>query len=347
MIRVEALDSNREREYNDFVLSCPAGMLYHSIAYKRLLENILGIHGHYLIAYRDDEMIAALPTFVSAQGRLGTILNSLPFYGSHGGVLQKSANSEAETELTRALHQLISTNHCAAATLIAEPGSSGQKLYLDHFIKIDDRIGQITRIPSDWKRGPETVLADIHQKTRNGVRKAIKSGIQVSVEYEEAAFRFLEEVHCENMRAIGGIAKPSAFFSGIRKCFEAGKNMFLYVAKQSSQRVAALLLLSHGRTVEYFTPVIIEKFRTFQPLALIIATALADFANMGFTKWNWGGTWKTQTGVYRFKKRWCAEDMPYSYYSMVFDNNLWRSSRAELLAAYPFFYVLPFEKLRA
>ena len=33
---------------------------------------------------------------------------------------------------------------------------------------------------------------------------------------------------------------------------------------------------------------------------------MASAAKRGMTRWNWGGTWLSQDGVYRFKKGWAG-----------------------------------------
>jgi hypothetical protein len=58
--------------------------------------------------------------------------------------------------------------------------------------------------------------------------------------------------------------------------------------------------------------------------------------------WNWGGTWLTQDGVYRFKSRWGTESRPYTYFIAIRNAELLRHSQETLQAAFPYFYVRPF-----
>jgi hypothetical protein len=50
--------------------------------------------------------------------------------------------------------------------------------------------------------------------------------------------------------------------------------------------------------------------------------------------------------VYSFKKKWGASDMPYYYYTKVYDEKLLNLSKEDLLLIYPNFYVTPFSKLK-
>ena len=127
--------------------------------------------------------------------------------------------------------------------------------------------------------------------------------------------------------------------------FTPGSDYNLYLAYYDGKPVAGLLLFYFNKTVEYFTPVIKAEYRNIQPLSLLIYEAMEDSLMQGYRYWNWGGTWVTQDGVYRFKKRWGTQDHPYYYYTRVYNDSMFRLSKEELLKEYPDFYVVPFDKL--
>jgi hypothetical protein len=67
----------------------------------------------------------------------------------------------------------------------------------------------------------------------------------------------------------------------------------------------------------------------------------------GCRLWNWGGTWTSQGGVYRFKRKWGAEDRPYRYFIRINDRSVLDATPEELLERFPHFYVVPFSALRS
>src|SRR5262249_1126484 len=148
-----------------------------------------------------------------------------------------------------------------------------------------------------------------------------------------------------NMAAIGGRAKSDAFFDLVPTCFENERDWDLYVAEVGGATMAALLVFYYGQTVEYFTPAVEESHRELQALPLIIATAVGEAVKRGMQRWNWGATWESQTGVYRFKKKWASQEKRYSYSTYIQDVTLLRQTPAALLERYPNFYVLPFSAL--
>jgi len=93
-------------------------------------------------------------------------------------------------------------------------------------------------------------------------------------------------------------------------------------------------------------PVIKAEHRSSQPLSLIIYEAMLEAAEQGYKYWNWGGTWKSQDGVYRFKKRWNTQDKPYYYFTKVMNSELIALPRETIEEEYAGFYVLPFNSLK-
>jgi len=73
---------------------------------------------------------------------------------------------------------------------------------------------------------------------------------------------------------------------------------------------------------------------------------MKDAIEKNYRYWNWGGTWKSQKGVYDFKKKWGASDKKYYYYSKIINPKILNQQAVSLLNRYPNFYTLPFEKLR-
>ena len=159
--------------------------------------------------------------------------------------------------------------------------------------------------------------------------------------------KMLYELHVENMRDLVGNHKSFAFFESMAKNFDSSLWQ-LYLARKDSQVIAALFILQFNKIVEYFTPVIKRKFRSYQPLSLLIFESLKDSYDAGYTYYNFGGTWKSQENLYRFKRRWGAQDYQYPYLQKVFLEREFKSlqkiNHCELLDRYTNFYVYNFNR---
>ena len=324
-------DSGHEAAVDAFVSAHPEGLIYYTPAFRRYLLAVAGGECRSRIAVEDGELVGVMPVLVK-DGPFGSVLNSLPFFGSYGGVL---ASSAAADSALRAEYDRLAAG-TAAATWISHPFMNAPEPRHD---LTDERIAQWTMLPGDG-----ALPASVEPSARRNVQKAEAAGVTVRESVD--ALPFLEQTHRENMAAIGGRAKPEAFFSELA-AMSYGRDWRLHVAEHDGAPIAALLTFEAASTVEYVMPAVAEAARSLQPTALILARAMAGAAQRGMTRWNWGGTWLSQDGVYRFKKKWGASERRYRYFITLGDRSLLRRTAAELSAAYPWYFTLPFDQLAA
>lgn len=338
-MRIEALTPHLAERYEAFLLARPETLLYQSWHYQSLLTALLGCRQQGLLALDEGGNLQAALPLMAMDGPLGTVVNSLPFYGSNGALIGE--DPVARAELVTAYRRMVQSPGMAASTLIENPLAPGGADGLVHDLT-DERIGQLTPLPPAGDE-ESALMQSFHYKTRNMVRKAEKLGVEVAVDND--AMPFLVAVHEENMREIGGLAKPQRFFDVLPEYFLPGQDYRLYVARLGGEPVAAVLVFFYNRTAEYYTPVVRKEHRDTQALSAAIFRAMCDAAAQGYAWWNWGGTWLSQGGVYRFKSRWGTRDLPYRYFITVHNPEILKASRAELLAAYPSFFTVPFSAL--
>lgn len=346
MIQVRLLSDHEEPDYRAFVQENTKALFYHTNHYRLFLKKLLAADERYLLAYEDSQLRGVLPAFL-VKGALGPCLNSLPFFGSNGGVLDIKGRKDIRHSLLQAFLDQAQKDRALSATIIASPFEDQPETYESFFPEgpADYRIGQITRLTPQTDADEKVLTASFGPFTRRMIRKAMKKGCGVEEQNDQEAIGFLAKVHGENMSLKGGKEKPEAFFERLPHFFTPGKDYKIWVARLDGRMVAALLVFYYNRTVEYYIPAIVHDYRSHQPLSLIIFKAMQDAAARGFEYWNWGGTWPSQTGVYRFKKRWNSSDHLYGYYHALFDQSLLERSRREIEDACPYAYMLPFSQL--
>ena len=262
--------------------------------------------------------------------------NSLPFFGSNGGII--AADAESKEAL---FNEFISIAKQAdtASIMISENPLLLSNLHSTNFDFVEERLCQISPIHFENNHA-EMLMNQFHFKTRNMIRKSFKLGIEVSI--DNTAIDFLYNTHIENMLAVEAKSKPHLFFENIASFFEKNKDYKIYVAKYNGEIVAALLLFFYKDIAEYYTPVIKQEYRALQPNSCLIYQAMIDASEKGFKLWNWGGTGKNLDTLYRFKSRWGAKDYFYKYYGIINNKEILKSSPEELSQEYPFFYSVPF-----
>ncbi|OGV51769.1 MAG: hypothetical protein A2X49_14220 [Lentisphaerae bacterium GWF2_52_8] len=351
--KVQKLEEAREEELCSLLKTSATSLFYLSPRYNAFLEKYLGAECHrWACLSKDGEALLAVFTLILKRAPLGLVANSLPFYGSNGGFAfleptQPAQKAAMMSAIRDAVFAFLEGLGCAAFTIVTSPFDEMAKWHQSNWQHdfTDIRIGQITFLPEGVSRETPKALIDIFEEPRpRNIRKALKDGVSCRISSSEEDFEFLARLHRENISSIGGISKDAPFFKMVRSFFNDGEYE-LRIAEIKGERVAALLLFPFNKTVEYFTPAVREDARNSQPLCLLIYEAMLDFAAKGFLHWNWGGTWLTQDGVYKFKRKWGARDMKYHYYTKLWDKSLLSSTREELLKHFKNFYIMPFSAI--
>jgi len=350
---IDLIPDDLADEYDTFVLSVDSSLLFASWRYRVFLQRVVPrAYPRYVGAWNNGKLVGVLPLFV-VTGEYGSVVNSLPFYGSNGAciVQQQAGQAEIKQALLREYRDICDDVDAVTSSIVTNPLMRDASFYdeqLDYTYR-EQRIGQVTVLPGTEEAGhgtEEALMASLHSKTRNCIRKGMKSGISVRKSTSEDDMRQLLDLHDRGMKAIGGRAKDWAVFKTIRDVFCPGRDYTLYIGERGGETVAALLLLYWNHTVEYFVPASLDECRIYQPMSLLIYRAMADAIVQGYRNWNWGGTWLSQSGVYQFKRRWGSEDLPYFYYTKVSNRQILHLDEETILAEYPNVFVCPFGQLK-
>ncbi len=351
-MNIELLTDKNVDEYETFLLANPQTLLYASNKYRKFLEKLLDCESYYLLACNNyGSITGSLPIMLSRQdSHLGRIANSLPYYGSYGSIILSSNISENASYIRQSLlehaYKTLNNLGVSAYTLITSPFddmANYRQKCLEGCL-IDHRLGQITTLPQQSEDPGATLLKMFEDPRPRNIRKAIKSGVKCRYSHSEGDMNFLYETHQDNIRSIGGIPKDKKFFDLVPEVFDES-DFRIYTAEFQGRPVASLLVFYFNKTVEYFTPAIIDEFRSFQPLSLIIFEAMKDAVSLGYRYWNWGGTWLSQKGVFDFKRKWGAETREYLYFTKIFNSGIKNASKEALSKEYPNFYIIPFKEL--
>jgi hypothetical protein len=337
-MEIKEFEPSMTAEYEEFIQGFPGGLFYYSSRYRAFLVDLLNCDERYLLAMKDGSIEGVLP-LMYIDGPDGKVYNSLPYYGSHGGIL--SHNPEAIEVLSCAYNKIATCDGTASSIIVSNLFQDADGQSVESTLE-DFRIGQFTDISYQDDARSE-LMGRIDSSARRNVKRAIANG--VTVRRDCSCFGSIMHLHQENISSIGGTPKSARFFDLVPQHFKPERDYDLYVAEKDGALIACLLLFYYNNVVEYFTPAIDAEYRPDQPLALIIMTAMTEAAERGFRIWNWGGTWESQTGVHRFKKKWAAEERNYKYHIYLNNRKILERSKSEILENYPNFYVLPFSEL--
>jgi len=352
MADVRILSEDDEEKYTDLLQNCREAMFNHSIPYRNLLSDFLSCEPYYIIAVEDGEVIGAIPAFLKKNAKLGNILNSLPFFGSHGGVLVRSAcddNKKAKIKklLLNGFNALAKEKDCILSTIITSPFDLDTSIYestLSYKFK-DKRVAQITEFRNDINDVEQEILYNIIEpRNRSTVRRPPKHGVTLEFSSD---FRPLFEMHKENMSSKGGNVKPMSFFQKVHALM-GEKDYDLMYARKEGEIIAGLLVFFFKDTVEYYTPALRYECSIEQGTSFLIYEGMKKAITSGYKYWNFGGTSESQQSLHRFKAGWGSRDYPYYYYILQYRdiNHILRMKSQDITEEYKWFYVLPFRELK-
>jgi hypothetical protein len=340
--------------YDEFLIANAQLPIYGAASFLKFLEMVTDCRAYVFLALAGSRIVGALPYAVVHREGIGRVVNSLPWYGSHGSiVLDRNVVDDDADAIRRSLltHFVaaISGDDLLSTTLILLPKEEPYKETYKAILRptqVETRIGQITDLPCDGENRAQMLEAVLKQKTRNLVRKSLRQDFVELVTDEEWAWDFLAKTHYENITAIGGLAKPVEHFRAMRLALPPAMRR-LSVALNDGTPSAAMLLFTFGDSREYITPAISKEFRQRQPLSFLIWMGMLDAIQSGCRRWNWGGTWVSQDSLHHFKEGFGASDHPYSYLITATDRGLTRlrELKSQLATLFPYTYVYPYSAL--
>lgn len=320
-------------------------LIYSSPIFTDFLSAVLGVQIKTLIA-RDDGRPSGLLHYAESQGPYGRVLNSLPWYGTHGGcACIPTAPPLVRSELLDEFRRLTVADDVLSSCVVLSPFEEPfRDLYVERLqpSASDERTGMFCPL----LKNDDEQLAIMHQKTRNLVRKSLKLDMDVSSHDSDEAWNFLITTHTANLDALGGAAKPRQHFEALRATIPS-TNRELLVGSLHGVPVAALLSLRFNETVEYLVPAVRIEHRASQAMSRLIWEAMRRASTAGYSWWNWGGTWKSQESLLRFKSRWGGEALPYSYLINCGDKSRRTITREApgVFASHEYFYLYPRDAL--
>ena len=100
-------------------------LMYYTPQYLNFQSNILtNTEVVYLLARKSGALEGVLPIAICTHDKLGSVINSLPFFGSHGGpfvnIAAHDAN-EVRLELMHACKEWVDERQASSVTLIENP----------------------------------------------------------------------------------------------------------------------------------------------------------------------------------------------------------------------------------
>ncbi|MGH7411888.1 MAG: GNAT family N-acetyltransferase, partial [Candidatus Methylomirabilis sp.] len=275
-MKLEVYAGELPEEGVEFISSHRMGMVYHVPEWLRIVSSLTESQFFYLVGLDGAGGIKGLVPVCLKDGPLGTIANSSPFFGSHGGIL--ADGEETFDALASGLLRFLMEQGAVAANIIeplfATDGDRYQRTM--PVTDVDRRIGQYKDLRGLEAR--DRLFGSLGGLTRSNLeRRAWRSGMRIFRDESPAGLASVHAMHQEEMsRRPGGNPKPWRFFELVGQHLLERASYRVYLAEIEGEIVAGLLVIRWRDFIEYITPAFKEVARMHQPMSALIFQAMLE-----------------------------------------------------------------------
>lgn len=337
-LRVEIIEKINREDYNS-LLDNTASTFFHSFKFLQLLKTLLKVEIGAIEVRENYDMTGILPYFIK-KTKFGDVINSLPYFGSYGGVLtQKNKNAKVILEK---FNELNKEKDVLSSVIIENPFNINNEIYEKyfHYNYTDSRITQCTKLDLN-----ETELfSKFEKRVRWSIKKADKHNIKIKKsELNEKINSEFFHYHKKNMESKDGKFKSLDFFHKIEKIFEVGKDYDVYIGLKDEMPISFLLVFYFKNYTEYYMPAQNLEMKEFQASSKLIWESMRESIKKNIVYYNFGGTPKNNLSLYRFKKGWNSEDYSYKYYIYADIKKIQECNLDELKKSFQNFFIIPYD----
>jgi FemAB-related protein (PEP-CTERM system-associated) len=294
--RVEMLSERNESDWDAYVFGNPQASPFHLIAWRKALESSFPFRARYLLAFDSGRVRGVLPLFHVEGWLTGTVLLSTPF-AVYGGILADTP--EIRDLLGARLRHIAETGRVQYVELRnAYPEQRLGWAAIDRYVTFTQAVSPMT---------DDELLATVHKKTRNMVRKALKNS------YSTRTVRTLDHFYrllTVSYRRLGTPVFPRRFFEAIARQF--GELVDIReVLLEGKVAAAALNFLFQGSMHTYYAASDPDLL-PFAPNNYMYFDFLRWAGSNGHHTFDFGRS-KKDTGTFEFKRHWgtTMRELPY------------------------------------
>jgi FemAB-related protein (PEP-CTERM system-associated) len=309
--------------FRQFVESHPTASIYHHPDWLATIEQTYGLAAFHVLAWKDGSIRGFLPLYGMRTIRGERVGVSSPF-SNYGGPLASDAGVAdrlLETAAEIAAQERWSYLEVKERQASSHPGGWQQ---VDHFCS---PVLDLESLSAEevWKQR-------LRAKTRNQVRKAEKSGLELREGLGQEFDDFLS-IYYECMRDLGTPGHGTAWFQNLQR--NMGSRLLNLVVYREGQPIGGALLLREGQGGILQYCLCLRSFLRLCPNNMLYWGAIEHGVESGWRYLDFGRS-RFGEGTHRFKLQWGAEDAPTPYAYHIPANSR-RSSLPDLHPANPAF----------
>ena len=311
---------------------------YHFPFYKNILEECGIGQAYYLGLFSATELIAILPGVIK-DTEIGTVYSSLPFFGPNAGVIVADKNNSAEVHhvlINAAINYLKSFKKPLSASLYTPFLASNFEYYeqaLENAVSVSKSTQYLSVAETEWD-----------SKIRYDLRKVERSGLSISEEISPDKVDALYTIYSQNCIDYNIPKKPREVIDALAQAAQEGENVNFYFTFFEGKIIGGLIVIYSKTTLSYYLPCSLDAHRSLQAVTYMIDYAFQKAKSAGIRYWNWESSPDTESGVYKFKKKWGSLSSEYRVYIKCLCDiaEIKALGKEKIMQQFPYFFVLPF-----
>ncbi len=291
MLEIFDLQNVDKKAWNSMLLESEHATVFHTLEWIKIQKEVLGLKERLVVLEG-----GIFPFFVKKKGFFSLYGSPLPETGAHyGAPLKKEYNKENMVEILKPFENLgpftsvfLKTPNYYDPSLFKEQGYAVEN--------VENYILELNDAEALWK--------NLNKKTRNAVRKAQKSGVEVEKcppERLEEYYSMVLEVSKRNRI----LPLPLQFY---KKVLEELPGTWMMMAFYEGKPVAGGIFLTFKDTILYWDGASYAEYRKYQPSNLI-QWRLIEEACERFKYYDLGGAGIED--IKRFKRGWGGSKTEY------------------------------------
>lgn len=312
-LTVKCIDEDKDKKWDDFILSHDKSSLYHHSLWKKLIYNTYGYKPIYFtIEDLEDNIRGGMACFFVKTFLTGKRLVSLPF-SDFCDPLVRNAH-EFDLIMGKALSIYINQNVSYAEFKTVSTIQCFEESGLHAFKKIDLNKNHLLNLSQPL----EELQGKFHKNhIQRNIRKALKSNLIVKEAKDEEDIKTFYELSLLTRKRHGLPPHPFTFFRNMWDLFTQHNMAHVLIAYDNGKPIGAIFNIVFKDTMYFLYSG--SDYRSLQnrPNHLLLWKSIETAHGKGLKYFDFGRTSADNYSLRQFKKYWGAEEIDINHYSFI------------------------------
>jgi predicted N-acyltransferase len=236
------LEKSEYNEWHDFLTTQKNATIFHTLEWKKVLEETFGYKPEYLIVKNSKGKIIGISPAFSVKTLFGRVIVSQPFF-EYGGPIVERGFEEAFKEILNFYRDKAENERIKYVEIRVLPDGENEYFNNTGFVKQFKAYDFYIDVKGkDFEK--DIWLGLYNNKVRNSIRTGIKSEVKI---VEEDNIDVYYDLYLKTMARLGSPPYPKALFENIKR-YEKSLVRFTF-AYSEGVPIAGLWALLYGNTV--------------------------------------------------------------------------------------------------